>query len=142
METEKSKEKQGGKEQRKMSGRRRKMVYGACAVDCRALVWPRALSCPAWMGSVIHRAMDPWIPKAAGGTGLFLLGFSCPLLQSAELCSNLSCPGCPAISLLPSTVHWGTGRTLLCLGCPASGRDGSNCLGLELPHKAASHREA
>lgn len=80
METEKSKEKQGGKEQRKMSGRRRKMVYG----DCRALVWPRALSCPAWIGSVIHRAMDPWIPEAAGGTGL--LGFSCPLLRSAEPC--------------------------------------------------------
>ena len=47
METEKSKEKQGGKEQRQMSGRRRKMVYRACVVDCRVLVWPRALSCPS-----------------------------------------------------------------------------------------------
>lgn len=47
METEKSKEKQGGKEQRKTSGRRRKMVYRACVVDRRALVWPRALSCPS-----------------------------------------------------------------------------------------------
>lgn len=47
METEKSKEKQGGKEQRKTSGRGTKMVYRACIVDRRALVWPRALSCPS-----------------------------------------------------------------------------------------------
>lgn len=52
METEKSKEKQGGKEQRKTTGRRTKMVYRACVVDRRALAWPRALSCPSMDGVV------------------------------------------------------------------------------------------
>lgn len=51
--------------------------------------------------SGIHSATNPWIPKAAGGTGVLLLGFSCPLLQSAEPCSTRS------TSLLLSTVHWG-----------------------------------
>lgn len=139
METEKSKEKQGGKEQRKASGRRRTMVHRACVVDCRALVWPRALSCPSTNGVVCDPQGQgrPRIPEAAGGPGLPLLGFSCLLLQCAEPCSNHSCPGCPAASLLPNTVHsggWQKSPSAFAAQLPR--RDGSNCLGLELPCKA------
>jgi len=146
METEKGKEKLGGgrsKEKQVGGGGRWHTGLVLQTAGC----WCGQGHCPTagWTGWCDPQGPGrPWIPRAAGGQGLPLLGLSHALPQGAEPRSDGSCPGCPAAGLLPDAVHLGDWQNSpRAFAAQLPGRDGS--LGLELPRKAKDlrkHREA
>lgn len=136
METEKSKEKQGGKGAKKDKWEEEEDgIQGLCcrpqgAGMAKGIVLPQH----GWSG-VIHRG------KAGHGFPKQQVGQDSPFLASPALSHRVWSPAQttaaqdvlpPACSLIPFT--WGTGKTLPVPLLPR--RDGSNCLGLELPCKA------